>query len=110
MTEYLVAVEKLHFLPKWRKIGDRKCLSKPRKSFVGGTLVALNGRVASGMLDAQDGWVPTLFLGGDVGTFLVFSGTLPSSERRGGIESPGEARLPAAREGNLNKGPSSILM
>src|ERR1035437_1333329 len=30
-----VAVEKLHFLQNSRNLGDRKCLGKPRKSFVG---------------------------------------------------------------------------
>jgi hypothetical protein len=30
-----VAVEKLHFSQKTRDLGDRKCLPKPRKSFVG---------------------------------------------------------------------------
>jgi hypothetical protein len=30
-----LAVEKLHFLQNSRNLGDRKCLGKPRKSFVG---------------------------------------------------------------------------
>jgi hypothetical protein len=29
-----VAVEKLAFLPKQPKLGDRKCLGEPRKSFI----------------------------------------------------------------------------
>jgi hypothetical protein len=30
-----VAVEKVHFSQNSRNLGDRKCLGKPRKSFVG---------------------------------------------------------------------------
>jgi hypothetical protein len=30
-----VAVEKLHFLQNSRNLGDRKCLGKSRKSFIG---------------------------------------------------------------------------
>jgi hypothetical protein len=41
-----VAVEKLHFLQSSKNLGDRKCLGKPRKSFVGHPDTILFSRIS----------------------------------------------------------------
>jgi hypothetical protein len=41
-----VAVEKLHFLQNSRNLGDRKCLERPRKSFVGHPSAILFWRIS----------------------------------------------------------------
>src|ERR1019366_1167045 len=41
-----MAVEKLHFRQNSEKLGDRKCLGKPRKSFVGHPDAILFSRIS----------------------------------------------------------------